>query len=199
MVAAVEATKEIGLAVMATTLSLIAVFVPVAFMGGIPGRFLRSFGMTMAFSIAVSMLVSFSLTPMMASRWLERHTAAACARSASGWSTGSIGPSSALYGGVLSFVMSHRWIVVVAWRRDAGLVRAARDRGAQGLPPGQRRGAVPGPGARARGDEPGRDAASSASASRERSATTPNVKLTLTTMGEDNGEDPQPGDRLRGA
>src|ERR1019366_8767630 len=48
MVAAVSATKEIGLAVMATTLSLIAVFLPVAFMGGIPGKFLRSFGMTMA-------------------------------------------------------------------------------------------------------------------------------------------------------
>ena len=75
MVAAVAATKEIGLAVMATTLSLIAVFLPVAFMGGIPGRFLRSFGVTMAFSIAVSMLVSFTLTPMMASRWLKRHVA----------------------------------------------------------------------------------------------------------------------------
>src|SRR6201986_2550562 len=75
MVAAVSATKEIGLAVMATTLSLIAVFLPVAFMGGIPGRFLRSFGITMAFSIAVSMLVSFTLTPMMSSRWLKAHTA----------------------------------------------------------------------------------------------------------------------------
>src|SRR5579859_4386925 len=73
MVAAVQATKEIGLAVMATTMSLIAVFLPVAFMRGIAGRFLRSFGVTMAFSIAVSMLVSFSLTPMMSSRWLRRH------------------------------------------------------------------------------------------------------------------------------
>ena len=71
MVAAVNATKEIGLAVMATTLSLIAVFVPVAFMSGIPGRFLRSFGVTMAFSIAVSLVVSFTLTPMLASRWLK--------------------------------------------------------------------------------------------------------------------------------
>ena len=57
--------------VLATTLSLIAVFLPVAFMGGIPGRFLRSFGMTMAFAIAVSLLVSFTLTPMLASRWLR--------------------------------------------------------------------------------------------------------------------------------
>jgi HAE1 family hydrophobic/amphiphilic exporter-1 len=111
MVAAVEATKEIGLAVMATTLSLIAVFVPVAFMGGIPGRFLRSFGITMAFSIAVSMLVSFSLTPMMASRWLKVHVEG----------TKSVGerivdwfyrPIERLYGRVLAFVMHHRWIVV---------------------------------------------------------------------------------------
>ncbi|HEY0469427.1 MAG TPA: efflux RND transporter permease subunit [Polyangiaceae bacterium] len=63
--AAVLATKEIGFAVLATTLSLMAVFIPVAFIGGIPGRFLKSFGYTMAFSIGVSLIVSFSLTPMM--------------------------------------------------------------------------------------------------------------------------------------
>ena len=54
-----------------------AVFLPVAFMGGIPGRFLQSFGLTMAFAIAVSLLVSFSLTPMLAARWLKEHTARA--------------------------------------------------------------------------------------------------------------------------
>lgn len=69
-VAAVRATKEISLAVLATTLSLMAVFLPVAFMGGIVGRFLMSFGLTMAFAIAVSMLVSFTITPMMAARML---------------------------------------------------------------------------------------------------------------------------------
>ncbi|MCC7539202.1 MAG: efflux RND transporter permease subunit [Deltaproteobacteria bacterium] len=69
--AAVEATKEIGLAVLATTLSLIAVFLPVAFMGGIVGRFMASFGYTMSFAIAVSLLVSFTLTPMLAARWLR--------------------------------------------------------------------------------------------------------------------------------
>ena len=61
--AAVLATREIGLAVLATTLSLMAVFIPVAFMGGIVGRFLKSFGLTMAFAIGVSLIVSFSLTP----------------------------------------------------------------------------------------------------------------------------------------
>jgi len=70
--AAIDATKEIGLAVLATTLSLIAVFLPVAFMGGIVGRFMNSFGLTMAFAILVSLLVSFSLTPMLAARLLKR-------------------------------------------------------------------------------------------------------------------------------
>jgi len=66
--AAIEGTREIGLAVMATTLSLLAVFVPVGFMGGIVGRFMSSFGLTAAFAIAVSLLVSFTLTPMLCSR-----------------------------------------------------------------------------------------------------------------------------------
>ena len=71
MQAAVEATREIGLAVMATTLSLVAIFVPVGFMGGIVGRFMTSFGLTMSFAILVSLLVSFTLTPMMAARWIK--------------------------------------------------------------------------------------------------------------------------------
>jgi len=71
--AAVEATQEIGLAVMATTLSLIAVFTPIAFLGGIPGRFLSSFGITMSGAIAVSLLVSFTLTPTLAARMLKAH------------------------------------------------------------------------------------------------------------------------------
>src|SRR6266850_3431667 len=69
--AAVEATQEIGLAVLATTLSLVAIFVPVGFMGGIVGRFMKSFGLTMAFAILISLLVSFTLTPMLAARWLK--------------------------------------------------------------------------------------------------------------------------------
>ena len=71
MLAAVEATKEIGLAVMATTLSLVAIFGPVGFMGGIVGRFMKSFGLTMAFAVIVSLLVALTLTPMMCARWLK--------------------------------------------------------------------------------------------------------------------------------
>jgi HAE1 family hydrophobic/amphiphilic exporter-1 len=69
--AAVMATKEIGLAVMATTLSLVVIFLPVSFMSSLAGRFLYSFGVTAAVAILVSLLVSFSLTPMMSSRMLH--------------------------------------------------------------------------------------------------------------------------------
>jgi HAE1 family hydrophobic/amphiphilic exporter-1 len=71
MEAAVEGTREIGLAVLATTLSLVAIFAPVGFMSGMVGRFMRSFGLTMAFAVMVSLLVSFTLTPTMCARWLK--------------------------------------------------------------------------------------------------------------------------------
>jgi hydrophobic/amphiphilic exporter-1 (mainly G- bacteria), HAE1 family len=71
MQAAVEGTKEIGLAVMATTLSLVAIFAPVGFMAGMVGRFMKSFGLTMAFAVMVSLLVSFTLVPTMCARWLK--------------------------------------------------------------------------------------------------------------------------------
>ena len=70
--AAIEGTKEIGLAVTATTLSLLAVFLPVGFMAGMVGRFMSSFGFTASFAIAVSLLVSFTLTPMLAARMIKR-------------------------------------------------------------------------------------------------------------------------------
>ncbi|MBV9241298.1 MAG: efflux RND transporter permease subunit, partial [Acidobacteria bacterium] len=69
--AAVEGTREIGLAVLATTLALLAVFIPVGFMTGIVGRFMSSFGLTSAAAIAVSLIVSFTLTPMLAARWIK--------------------------------------------------------------------------------------------------------------------------------
>ncbi|MFM9903237.1 MAG: efflux RND transporter permease subunit [Pyrinomonadaceae bacterium] len=70
--AAIEGTREIGLAVMTTTLSLLAVFIPVGFMTGIVGRFMSSFGLTSAAAIAVSLIVSFTLTPMLAARWIKK-------------------------------------------------------------------------------------------------------------------------------
>src|SRR6266850_1875350 len=70
--AAMEGTREIGMAVTATTLSLLAVFLPVGFMAGIVGRFMSSFGFTASFAIAVSLLVSFTLTPTLAARMIKR-------------------------------------------------------------------------------------------------------------------------------
>jgi HAE1 family hydrophobic/amphiphilic exporter-1 len=71
MTAAIEGTAEIGLAVMATTFCVIAVFVPVAFMGGIVGRFFFQFGMTVGFAVLISLFVSFTLDPMLSSRWYD--------------------------------------------------------------------------------------------------------------------------------
>lgn len=73
MEAARTGTAEIGLAALAITLSIVAVFVPVAFMEGILGRFFYQFGMTVAFSVMVSLFVAFTLTPMMSSRLLKSH------------------------------------------------------------------------------------------------------------------------------
>jgi HAE1 family hydrophobic/amphiphilic exporter-1 len=73
--AAKAATAEIGLAVMATTLSLVVIFIPVSFMSSISGRFLYQFGITAAVAIMVSLLVSFTLTPMMSARLLKKEDA----------------------------------------------------------------------------------------------------------------------------
>ncbi len=69
--AAIKATQEIGLAVMATTLSLVIIFLPIAFMNGYARKYVNSFGWTMAMAILVSLLVAFTLTPMMSSRILK--------------------------------------------------------------------------------------------------------------------------------
>ena len=107
--AAVEATQEIGLAVLATTLSLVAIFVPVAFMGGIVGMFMKSFGLTMAFAIMVSLLVSFTLTPMLSARWLKvkRH-----GKDQHGSKDASVFHAvDGFYTRLLEWAMVHRWIV----------------------------------------------------------------------------------------
>ena len=75
--AAIDATAEIGLAVMATTLSLVVIFVPVAFMTGQIGRYFYSFGITSATAIMLSMFVSFTLTPALCAWWLRAEDAKA--------------------------------------------------------------------------------------------------------------------------
>ena len=119
--AAAAATKEIGLAVLSITLSLIAVFLPIAFMGGIVGRFLKSFGVTMAATILVSMIISFSLTPMLAARWLKlKRRPAAGGADASGNGKPAPASRSGFYHGIesgylamLRFSLRRRWVVVL--------------------------------------------------------------------------------------
>ncbi|MGH9255536.1 MAG: efflux RND transporter permease subunit [Vicinamibacterales bacterium] len=113
MEAAVEATKEIGLAVLATTLSLVAIFVPIGFMSGMVGRFMQSFGLTMAFAILVSLLVSFTLTPMMSSRWLRVKRAPAGGAAHDSKHSGLFGPLDRGYAAMLEWSMAHRWVIGV--------------------------------------------------------------------------------------
>jgi HAE1 family hydrophobic/amphiphilic exporter-1 len=108
--AAIEGTREIGLAVLATTLSLVAVFLPVAFMGGIVGRFMYSFGLTMAFSILVSLLVAYTLTPMMASRWLSVDMEGGHSSKDSRF----FRLLDRGYERLLRWSMAHRWVIVTA-------------------------------------------------------------------------------------
>ena len=121
--AAILATKEIGLAVLATTLSLMAVFLPVAFMSGIVGRFLMSFGLTMAFAIAVSMIVAFTLTPMMAARMLPSPPAPGTARRKP-WLERMVNyaylPLERSYGKVMAWSLRHRWVIVVSCMASCG-------------------------------------------------------------------------------
>jgi HAE1 family hydrophobic/amphiphilic exporter-1 len=112
--AAIAGTREIGLAVMATTLSLMAVFVPVGFMGGIVGRFMSSFGLTAAFAIGVSLLVSFTLTPMLCSRFIKvpPHGPGDAHRGSK--ESRFFRPIERTYTAMLRWSMAHRGIVVLA-------------------------------------------------------------------------------------
>ncbi|MBL8235089.1 MAG: efflux RND transporter permease subunit, partial [Bryobacterales bacterium] len=109
MEAAVVATKEISLAVLATTLSLVIVFVPVAFMEGYAKKFLNQFGWTMTASILMSMLVAFTLTPTLSARMLKRKTKPGeqPVKHAhhSGW-------TERAYVGMLRWSLDHRWVIV---------------------------------------------------------------------------------------
>ncbi|MBI5086325.1 MAG: efflux RND transporter permease subunit [Acidobacteria bacterium] len=105
-VAAVEATKEISMAVVATTISLVIIFVPIAFVTGYAKRYLGQFGWTMSFSILVSMLVAFTLTPTLSARVLKRKKG--------GPSTHGHQPTAIEKGYVriLSWSLNHRLVIV---------------------------------------------------------------------------------------
>jgi multidrug efflux pump subunit AcrB len=96
--AATEAAIEIGLAVVATSLTLCAVFIPVAFMGGIPGEFFKPFGFTAAVAVLFSLLVARTLTPMMASKYMRPHVAPDGSGKVKTW-----------YLEKVRWVLQHRW------------------------------------------------------------------------------------------
>jgi hydrophobe/amphiphile efflux-1 (HAE1) family protein len=106
--ATAEATQEIGLAVLATTLSLVAVFLPVATMDGIVGRYLAPFSLTMSASILISMAIAFSLTPLLSSRWLGKKELAHAASDAGG------GRLEVLYTQALAWMFRRKWVAGVA-------------------------------------------------------------------------------------
>ena len=108
--AAAEATAEIGLAVMATTLSLVVIFVPVAFMTGQIGRYFYSFGLTSAAAILLSMFVSFTLTPALCAMWLRPEDAKSdhANTKSSGW----YAKMDAAYGRMLHWALAHRAVMI---------------------------------------------------------------------------------------
>ncbi|MCI0701995.1 MAG: efflux RND transporter permease subunit [Planctomycetia bacterium] len=128
--AASKATREIALAVLATTLSLVVIFAPIAFMSGQVGRFFNSFGFVVAFAILMSMVVSFTLTPMLCARWLrplhgERRgvsptvndnylgSAPSASRLDAHGSPNS-GILTRSYIAILGWSLRHRWVIVLA-------------------------------------------------------------------------------------
>ncbi len=121
--AASFATSEIGLAVMATTFAIVAIFLPVAFMKGIIGRFFLQFALTVVFAVLVSLIVSFTLTPMMASIFLKVHEKSAESTPASpsrfapvfkirDWWERGYKRTETLYRGLLDVSLRHRGLVI---------------------------------------------------------------------------------------
>ncbi len=102
--AALDAADEIGLAVVATTMSIIVVFVPVAFMGGIPGQFLRQFGLTVVVSVTFSLLVARMLTPLVAAYFLKDP----------GHDGSNKGATVRAYDKLIHWALNHRILTIVA-------------------------------------------------------------------------------------
>ncbi len=108
IVAAIQATQEISLAVIATTLSLVIVFVPIAFISGYARKYLNQFGWTMSISILISMLVAFTLTPALSSRLLKRKEGAKKVAGHEHHYSIFDGP----YTKILTWSLNHRWVLI---------------------------------------------------------------------------------------
>jgi HAE1 family hydrophobic/amphiphilic exporter-1 len=113
--AAKVGTSEIGLAVIATTMTLCAVFVPVAFMEGIMGRFFYQFGLTVAFAVLISMFVAFTLTPMLSSKFLtggHSQPRIPLVRKMYDAVGNSLDKTESLYSRILTWCLNNRWKTV---------------------------------------------------------------------------------------
>ena len=101
--AAVNATSEIGLNVTAATFTIVAVFLPVAFMGGGIGQFFRPFGLTVSAAVVISLLVARTLSPLLAAGWLKPHP---------NRTESTDHPQNTRYYNLLKWSLGHRWLVV---------------------------------------------------------------------------------------
>src|SRR4030043_833534 len=111
MTAAKEGTSEIAFAAMAATFSIAAVFIPVAFMGGIIGRFFYQFGVTVAASVIASLVIAFILIPMLCSRYLKIETRQGKVYR---FFDQSYEKLENRYRSALTFCLKHRWLVVLS-------------------------------------------------------------------------------------
>nr|WP_298891985.1 efflux RND transporter permease subunit [uncultured Acinetobacter sp.] len=116
--AAIEGTQEIGLAVLATTLTIVAVFLPVAFMGGIIGRFFYQFGVTVSAAVLISMFVSFTLDPMLSAHWAEKKDKHANKKPSVitrffQWTSNQLDRLNAVYAKVLKWALRFRFVTMM--------------------------------------------------------------------------------------
>lgn len=115
--AALDGTEEIGLAVLATTLTIVAVFLPVAFMGGIIGRFFYQFGVTVSTAVLISMFVSFTLDPMLSAHWAEKkkdpNKKPGSIKRFFNWISGKLDNLSHVYEKLLKLALRFRFITIV--------------------------------------------------------------------------------------
>ena len=134
--AAIKGSREIGFTVISMTISLVAVFIPVLFLGGLIGRLFQEFAVTIGVAILVSGFVSLTLTPMLCSRWLKPHDRVGAARPVLPRRSSAPGSArSRWYERTLGWVMDHRRLRAGVQRADPGRHRRALPHRAQGLHP----------------------------------------------------------------
>ncbi|AKF79461.1 acriflavin resistance protein [Myxococcus fulvus 124B02] len=112
MSAAANGTRDVGLAVLATTLSLVAVFVPVAFMPGIVGQFFKQFGITISVAVLISLFISFTLDPMLSARLAKQRRPGEVHKdnAVAAWLRAFLDGTERVYERILRWVLAHKWL-----------------------------------------------------------------------------------------